>query len=263
MNWFTWLGKTGQSGFARLTDRSLGAWDRGALIRTHYGSVEPPSPAEFLLNTLLCGLIIVPTYFGFSGRNDALLAEGRRLWLPLTSWDAEVPLVPAFVFAYCLFYPAFFVIAVATTADRRVMYEGVIGLAVTAAIGAFFFFALPSQMSQPSLIGCTSTSCALLNFFYEADRGHHIFPSLHVAYPVCIWLLLRRTMPGWISHPFLIVAAAIALSTVLLKRHALVDVPAGVLTGFLGHRVGMLGGRRAATWVRRRTGRETPQPPSS
>ena len=51
--------------------------------------------------------------------------------------------------------------------------------------------------------------------------------------------------------PFLLVVLGIAASTLLLKRHALVDVPAGALTGIIGWLVGTATGERVAGVTRR------------
>lgn len=229
----------------------LGCWDRNALIRRRFGNVNRPTVLEFLANTLVCALVIGPTFFALSPRNEALAHSGAPLWMPLTAADALIPLVPEFIWVYALFYPAFFVVALSTTADRRVMYQGVIGYVVTALIALTCFALMPSRMEQPTLSGCLTTSCAALRWMYAFDGGHHIFPSLHVAYPVCTLCLLKRTMPRFIWMPFLLVVLGIAASTLLLKRHALVDVPAGALTGIIGWLVGTATGERVAGVTRR------------
>ena len=169
--------------------------------------------------------------------------------MPLTRLDDAIPLVPGFIWIYCLFYPGFFIVALVTTADRRVMYQGTVGYIATALIALTFFGLLPSRMEQPSLAGCATASCEMLGRMYRLDDGHHIFPSLHVAYPVCAWLLVRRFLTPWVSRPYLVLVLAIAASTVLLKRHALVDVPAGALTGALGYLAGAWLGPRLVRYA--------------
>lgn len=230
---------------------SLPHLERAAHIRRSYGTVESPSALELSCNAIMCAVFIVPSYFLFSSRNQALVEDGHSLFLPMLAVDDAIPLVPEFIWLYCLYYPAFFVVLLATTADRRVMYEGVVGYVVTALLALVCFGLLPSRMDQPSLEGCATTACALLSRMYAADGGDHIFPSLHVAYPVCAWLLMRRTLSPWIARPFLVLVLGIAASTVFLKRHALVDVPAGVLTGFLAWYVGRCMGWRLLRLVNR------------
>jgi membrane-associated phospholipid phosphatase len=89
-------------------------------------------------------------------------------------------------------------------------------------------------MERPVVTG-SGTTFELVRLLYRLDAGWNVFPSLHVAHSVLVTLLYlqhdRRRSP-------LVAAgtALIALSTVLVKQHYIVDVPAGALLAWLCYR---------------------------
>jgi membrane-associated phospholipid phosphatase len=205
------------------------------------GPLVPPRRGEFLALTAVCAVSILGTYTGLDARDEALLARGYHFFAPETGLDAQVPLVPGLVWVYLSYFACFFAIMAVTTRDRRVMYEGTVAYVGCALAATGIFAALPSRMDQPSLSGCGSAACGVLRWFYRVDQGFHIFPSLHVAYPTVVWLFLARYLPRT-RAPMALWVLAIWASTVFLKRHYLVDIPAGALLGYgaylLGRRVG-------------------------
>lgn len=208
--------------------------DRKATLRERFGTLLPPSVPEFLLLTAICVVAIAGSYAGLDARDLRLAAQHHSFFAPALALDARVPFAPWMVVFYLSYFPAFFAPMLVTTADRRVALEGTVGYVAVAALSLAIFWALPSRMDQPDLSGCHSWACATLRVFYEADHGFRIFPSLHVAYPTLVWLYFRRYLPA-MRWPFGALVLGIWASTVTLKRHYLLDIPAGVLTALAGY----------------------------
>ncbi len=213
-------------------------FDRYTFLRPDLRGKNPPGVFEFALLTMLCATAIVCFYFGLDARNHAMAADGYRFFAPDSRLDAALPLVPEMIWAYYLFYPAFFTVAAITLADRCGMYEAVVTYVTCAAVGFLIFLFLPSRMEQPDVLAtCQTLSCRLLDHMYRIDDGFNIFPSLHVAFPTAVWFMFRKYSPMLVI-PFGIVALLIMASTVLLKRHYLADVPTGAMLGYACYRVG-------------------------
>ena len=188
-----------------------------------------PSLREAFVVTVLSMAAMVGLYSGLDGRNAALAPSA--LFRPATSLDAALPLVVPLVWVYYAYFPLTVSIHLVTRRDRALLYEAFAGYLTLAIVGFAFFALLPSQMTQPSLAACTSADCAALDLMYRSDQGLNAFPSMHVAYSVFVasffWDHARRWSPVPIA-----LALGIAASTVLCKRHFLVDVPAGAALAF-------------------------------
>ncbi len=125
------------------------------------------------------------------------------------------------------------------------MYEGVIGYVGTAVVGFLFFLLLPSRMVQPDLSTCTTVACRSLDAMYRLDNGYSIFPSMHVGYATLVWLFFRKYMPE-LALAVGALVLAIVLSTLLCKRHYIVDLPAAVVMAVVVFRVSQRFGPRLA-----------------
>jgi hypothetical protein len=208
-------------------------------VARRVGTREPPGTFEFLLMTAACCAMCSTCYFALNGRNAELAASGAWVFAPEIGIDAAIPLQLGWIWIYYAYFPALFAIALVTTADRRVMYEGVVAYFSVAAMSLTSFWLLPSRMTQPDLGECASLQCSMLEAMYRADEGFNIFPSLHVAQPTMITCFFwRYWRPGAIAMGLLTVG--IMASTVLLRRHYLVDLPAGVALGMLAYALGRL-----------------------
>lgn len=185
---------------------------------------ERPSLREALVVTAVSAVVMVGLYSGLGSRNAGLAPSA--LFRPSTALDEALPLVVPLVWIYYAYFPLTLSLHVVTHRDRRLLYEAFAGYLTLAVAGFAFFSLLPSQMPQPSLAGCTSPGCAALDLMYRSDEGFNAFPSMHVAYSVFVAAFFWEHQRRWSPVPIAL-AVGIAASTVLCKRHFLVDVPTG------------------------------------
>lgn len=176
--------------------------------------------------TVISVAAMVGLYSGLDGRNARLLSEGTPFFVPLTSLDERIPLFVPFVWLYYTYFPLTLAIHVVTRLRREWLFEALSGYLILACAGFFFFTAFPSQMPQPSLALCTDADCRALDLMYRSDEGFNAFPSMHVAYSVYVASFFWEHARKWALVPILL-ACGIAASTLLCKRHFVVDVPAG------------------------------------
>lgn len=191
----------------------------------------PPKLRESLLVTVISVAAMVGLYSGLDARNTRLLEAGETLFTPLTPLDAAIPLFVPFVWIYYTYFPLTLSLHVVTHTRREWLYEALSGYLLLAVTGFCFFALVPSQMPQPSLAACASADCRALDLMYRSDDGFHAFPSMHVAYSVYVALFFRDHAPKKAWLPTLL-AIGIAASTLLCKRHFVVDVPVGALLAF-------------------------------
>ena len=181
-------------------------------------SIAPP--LERLLLLLLAYLIGGLGYIGV----NRLVGEGpfHHLALPL---DDAIPFVPGFVFFYVLVY-----VTPAATAvflrDRAELYRAFLAFALNSLVCFPVFLIFPVEYPRTFPLPGTLTG-HLLAFVHTLDRPVNCFPSHHVSTAFSTFFAIRRQSASW-GAIFGIVAALVALSTLFVKQHYLVDVPAGI-----------------------------------
>ena len=139
----------------------------------------------------------------------------RMYW----NWELNIPFVPEWVWIYLSMYvlflaPPFFLESPALARLGRQL------ILVTVA-GGVTFLLLPATLGFER-----SLPDGPLHQFYqrmfEVDPPHNLIPSLHVAWSTAIAMAVNRPF-------FLLWAAAIALSTLLIHQHHVLDLVVGYL----------------------------------
>lgn len=185
--------------------------------------------------TVTAGIMAAVLSLGFYLTSHYMAAQSEKggpFWIPTLAWDSLIPFYPGWIWVYLLYFPVCFLPLL-----FREIHEDV-GLFRRTAAGftlQFFvafavFWALPSRMLQP-IFEPQGLSEYALAWFYGIDPGFNIFPSLHVAnvaYIACVTGRLKG-MPGAASLWML--WALITVSTLFVKQHYLLDLPAGLLLG--------------------------------
>jgi len=207
---------------------------RGArrAVPARVAPLDPPSPLELLAAVGVCVLVMSGGYMLLAARNAALLADGHAFWEPRLGVDALIPFMPAWTWIYCTYFLALLSLVVVARADRAVMYEVLIAYCGTSLISFACFALWPSRIPLPALDGCPGLGCSTLAFLNRMDGGFNLFPSLHVAQGLVVWLVVRRHLPA-LAWPAGVLVIGIAVSTVLTKRHFVIDIPAGLACGLL------------------------------
>jgi membrane-associated phospholipid phosphatase len=166
-----------------------------------------------------------------------------------TAADRAIPFSVHAVWFYLPFYIGIFLIAVASTRDRRLYDRALVSILLVAGIGAVGHWLVPAAYPRPPVLPpYRDLSTAFLGWVQSIDPPGNVFPSLHVAFAVGLALILRVHRPA-VGAVLLVMSALLAVSTLLTKQHFIADVVAGLVLGIvmawwvlLPH--GGLGGRR-------------------
>lgn len=168
----------------------------------------------------------------------------------LSTWlDAQVPFVPAFIFVYALYY-VWMLWPLFVLSRRLDFYRGLGAFGLIQAAAFAVFILCPSRMARPNELP-DGAAGYLLALLYQVDEGWNVFPSLHVAHSVFVALLVWRFRRSW-WLPIACGSTLISLSTVLIKQHYVVDIPAGAVLAMVAFCVAGL--HRSAAPAHRSTG---------
>lgn len=148
--------------------------------------------------------------------------------------DAElsIPFVPASVLGYMSIYPLFWAapFVLRRREELRSLALTLSGITLVAAI-CFLVFPADSLFRTPPEWGAWRP---LISFAKELALQHNFAPSLHVGLAVvCITIYARRAA-RWGKATLWIWSAVVALSTLLLHQHYVIDVITGYALSWAG-----------------------------
>ncbi|MBF0103860.1 MAG: phosphatase PAP2 family protein [Deltaproteobacteria bacterium] len=152
-----------------------------------------------------------------------------NLMLP---YEDRIPFLPFMVIIYLSVYLLPVGIILSIYRKGRI-FKIMIVFTLALFIHTLFFIIMPVEYSLRPVVNIPSEILhQLMLFVYSVDAPINTFPSLHVSVAFISYYIIRRYRPQW-SRGVLMLAIAIALSTVLVKQHYILDVVSGFLIAHL------------------------------
>jgi len=158
--------------------------------------------------------------------------EGRVTHTLFLPGERAIPLVPGFEFAYLLGYVLPLVVVWRRPDAARLMrLTRAFGVTLAGAYTTYLLY--PVYLPRPELFG-PSLATRLLALEY-LDKPYNHFPSLHVALAILVALGCSddRHMRWWLPA----VVAIMAVSTIFVKQHYILDVLAAAVLAPLAWRL--------------------------
>lgn len=179
----------------------------------------------FYLRVLLVMYIVWVAVFTCIGRAAALL-PASDLSTPL---DRSIPLVPSFVWPYLAGYLYPLLLVASLREGRRI--NRVIVAAILANITAYaVYFLWPVTLPLPDLGRSLAERVLAAHNAIDFRPGACKLPSLHVVFVWLTYFGCRKLPWGRLGDAAMVLTAVlITVSTVLVKKHVVVDVLAGVV----------------------------------
>ena len=183
------------------------------------------------------GWLVAVIFVNFSVYGGARLINGNRvhyiLSLPL---DDRVPLCEPFIIVYLLAFAQWAAgYLLAAGESRAVCRRVAVGDIIAKMVCFAVFLIIPTTLHRPEITG-SGIFDRLTRMVYSMDAPDNLLPSIH-----CLesWVCLRssfwlRRVPRWYRPVNAVFTVLVCASTVLLKQHLLIDIPAGILTAELG-----------------------------
>lgn len=171
------------------------------------------------------GLIQLLTYY-----LPAFLPEGREIYIKL-GVDDRIPFLNWFIFFYVIAYPQWalqWLLLAAEGEPLRTKYfrAEILGKV----IGMIIFIVYPVTMTRPADTG-TGLFGWMTAAIYAIDRPIRLFPSMH-CFLAWIWfraVLEAEDMSAGVKWFTGVMCVLICASTLFVKQHLFLDVPAGIL----------------------------------
>ena len=177
-------------------------------------------------------LLLAPLFFASYSFANWLSAQRADVGTLVFAWESQMPLWPWTIAPYWsidLLYGLSFLLP---TTRREMDRHGLRLLSVQLlCIAAFLLWPLRFTFERPELDGLFGTMFDVLMGF---DKPFNQAPSLHIALLVVIWMMFARHTHGlWLRGLLHGWMALIGVSVLTTWQHHFIDVPTGVLAGWL------------------------------
>ncbi len=144
----------------------------------------------------------------------------------LTDLDKLFPFVPGMVYLYISFYVVVVISVFFLRSEES--FDRIIASIIGTLLFTYpLFYFFPANYSVPSFEANTFTT-KFLKWCFDADVPNNTFPSLHVSLSFTIALGIKHFRKK-LGMLYLIWASGIALSTLMIRKHFLIDSFSGIV----------------------------------
>ncbi|NBD26969.1 phosphatase PAP2 family protein [Paenibacillus glycinis] len=153
-----------------------------------------------------------------------------------TAFDKALPVIPAFVLPYVLWYPFIGATLIGMLGKNARQYYRTLGALCLGLVACYLvYYGFQTTVERPAVNG-TGLFPSLMRWVYANDEPFNCFPSIHV---LTSYLMFRGAVA--FRAPLRIgiraMAVLIMMSTLFMKQHVVADVGAGILTAELMYRL--------------------------
>lgn len=175
--------------------------------------------------------LLGPLFFATYGFANTMAARRANVPSVVFDWESAVPFWPWTIVPYWsidLFYAA----SLFVCRDRRELDTHALRLltAQALAVACFLLWPLCFSFPRPEVEGAFG---ALFDLLYGFDKPFNQAPSLHIVLLVILWMrFARHAKQGWrwLLHGWF---ALIGVSVLTTYQHHFIDIPTGLLAGWL------------------------------
>ena len=189
-------------------------------------SLNRPYPVSFSMLVLVS---LVPMYIFIA---SAMWA--RALHTPEIALDRIVPLQPAWALSYGVLYVFLIVLPFFVVREPEHLRRTVFAYLAVWMTAFTCFLVYPTISPRPAKVIGRGFAAWGLRFLYSADPPYNCFPSIHVAHSF-VSALTCKLVHRRIGILCTLAAALVALSTVFIKQHYILDVVAGIVLAWAAY----------------------------
>lgn len=187
--------------------------------------------SERFLTYLRWGSLVGVAFFSIYPTLNWITSLRPQQFLPFFAFELGLPFVPQMVWLYLSMYllflwPPFFL---APESLRRLARE----LISATLLAGLVFLLFPCRLGYDRVLPDDAFYHAVFAGLFVVDHPFNLVPSLHVVYSTAIVLALSAVVNTGLRYFLFLWLALIALATILVHQHHLLDVVSGFLLAVL------------------------------
>jgi membrane-associated phospholipid phosphatase len=180
---------------------------------------------------LIAFLVFIHIFsYNFVGKNNIACNYAHYF---ITELDYILPFVPRMVWVYISTY-FLILLAGAIIRDEKDLFRLIEAIFYTWILTYPFFYYFPAIYPRPNFEVVDLTT-KMLKYNYQYDLSNNTFPSLHVSLSFVIAFAMQSLIRNKKKGLWLVWAVLVALSTVLVKKHFVIDIFGGVITAYVAY----------------------------
>lgn len=192
-------------------------------------SLAPPSTAAFWLASVS---VFFASIYWLTNQMTSVRAD---VGAAVFQWERAIPFIDWTIIPYGSIL-AFFVASFFLCRSRAELNCHSARLVTVVFMSVVCFVLWPQRFvfERPAVDGALGVLFQLLT---AVDLPYNRTPSLHISVLVILWVLFARRTQGWMRQAVCAWFALIGISVLTTYQHHFIDVPAGVLAGWLSLRL--------------------------
>ncbi len=190
---------------------------------------------EKILVFVLLGSIIALEYVYIDRYNSIV---NRNFYQVLKfKIDDYIPFMPAWVVFYFMYYFWHLWLLYIIRNKEQLYFIGM-SFVITSLLAGITFVVFPTHMPRRELLAVPELFRPAFELLYILDKGYNLLPSLHTAQSFLIaWFARKYLSDKRLVNLITSGSLMIIASTVLIKQHFFIDIPAGLLYAYVGIRL--------------------------
>ena len=198
-----------------------------AMTRAHAGrpmQTQPSTAALWLVNVS----VFFASIYWLTNQMTSVRAD---VGATVFEWEQAIPFVDWTIIPYGSIL-AFFVASFFVCRSRAELNCHTARLVVVVLISVACFVIWPQRFvfERPVVDGALGVLFQLLT---AVDLPYNRTPSLHVSVLVILWVFFARRTQGWMRYAMYAWFTLIGVSVLTTYQHHVIDVPAGILAGWV------------------------------
>ncbi len=194
----------------------------------HFPKLQNSMQTKLRTFAPLLWILCIPALNIFYG---VLNHGGANIRSLMTAFDERIPLIPAFILPYLIWYPfIFFMLILLFVKKRRAYYRTLTALCLGLISCYIIFYLFQTTIARPQIADHGWFSW-LIRLVYQMDGPYNCFPSIHV---LTSYLVLKGSNDcsnlSRISRMLIgITSWSIMISTVFVKQHVVLDIAGAIV----------------------------------
>ena len=157
-------------------------------------------------------------------------------------YDNLIPFIPEFIWVYHSLLPVILISMIVMVQSKKVFLTTLSAFTFASVVMFTFYVLFPSFYPRVDLPETSSISSQLVEITRMIDGANNTFPSGHVTWSFLLVFFMMTANcvkeKPWLKIVYVLWAVLIAISTVVLKQHYIIDVASGMVLAYFSYLFG-------------------------